>query len=52
MRTTGLAQVAVSAPGYGRGAIGFHWSMVVLVVAVGTLGLLHNSWPRSTHQAP
>lgn len=33
---------------YGSGAIGFHWVMVVLVVVVGVLGLLHDSWPRST----
>jgi cytochrome b561 len=33
---------------YGRGAIVFHWVMFVLVVVVGTLGLLHDSWPRDT----
>jgi len=33
---------------YGKGAIGFHWSMFVLIVVVGTLGLLHDSWPKST----
>ena len=33
---------------YGRIAIGFHWVMALLVVAVGILGLLHDSWPRST----
>jgi cytochrome b561 len=32
-------------PRYGRGAIRFHWSMFVLVVIVGTLGLLHDDWP-------
>lgn len=26
----------------------FHWLMVVLVAAVGVLGLLHDSWPRGT----
>ncbi len=36
------------ASGYGRIAIGFHWVMALLVVAVGILGLLHDSWPRST----
>jgi cytochrome b561 len=33
---------------YGRGAIVFHWVMFVLVVVVGTLGLLHDSWPHAT----
>jgi cytochrome b561 len=34
---------------YGSGAIAFHWIMFVLVVVVGTLGLLHDSWPKQTH---
>lgn len=29
-------------------AIAFHWTMFVLVVVVGVLGLLHDSWPKST----
>jgi cytochrome b561 len=33
---------------YGGGAIGLHWVMVVLVVAVSVLGLLHDSWPHAT----
>ena len=33
---------------YGSGAIAFHWLMFVLVVCVGTLGLLHDSWPKQT----
>ena len=33
---------------YGSGAIAFHWSMFVLVVVVGILGLLHDSWPKTT----
>lgn len=33
---------------YGRGAIALHWVMFVLIVVVGVLGLLHDSWPRST----
>ncbi|HEV2287300.1 MAG TPA: cytochrome b/b6 domain-containing protein [Steroidobacteraceae bacterium] len=33
---------------YDRGAIGFHWSMALLFVVVGVLGLLHDSWPRAT----
>jgi cytochrome b561 len=33
---------------YGAGAIAFHWTMFVLVVAVGTLGLLHDDWPKET----
>jgi cytochrome b561 len=34
--------------GYGAGAIAFHWSMFLLVVGVGVLGLLHDSWPKRT----
>jgi len=34
---------------YGSGAIAFHWTMFALVVVVGTLGLLHDSWPKRTH---
>ena len=26
----------------------FHWSMAVLIVVVGVLGLLHDSWPKQT----
>jgi cytochrome b561 len=33
---------------YRSGAIAFHWSMFGLVVVVGTLGLLHDSWPKAT----
>jgi cytochrome b561 len=33
---------------YGTPAIAFHWISVVLVVAVGVLGLLHDSWPKKT----
>jgi cytochrome b561 len=35
---------------YEFGAIVLHWAMFVLVVIVGTLGLLHDSWPKSTQQ--
>jgi cytochrome b561 len=33
---------------YRSGAIAFHWAMSVLVVIVGVLGLLHDSWPQQT----
>jgi len=33
---------------YGPAAIAFHWTMAVLVVVVGVLGLMHDSWPRAT----
>lgn len=33
---------------YGSGAIAFHWGMFLLVTVVGILGLLHDSWPKST----
>ena len=33
---------------YGSGAMAFHWIMVILIVVVGVLGLLHDSWPKGT----
>ena len=33
---------------YGAGAIAFHWVMFVLVIGVGILGLLHDSWSKAT----
>jgi len=33
---------------YGSTAIGFHWATLVLVVIVGILGLLHDSWSKQT----
>jgi cytochrome b561 len=33
---------------YRLGAIIFHWAMAALVVIVGVLGLLHDSWPKQT----
>jgi cytochrome b561 len=33
---------------YRSGAIAFHWVMFGLVVIVGILGLLHDSWPKQT----
>jgi cytochrome b561 len=33
---------------YRFGAIAFHWATFVLVVIVGVLGLLHDSWPKQT----
>jgi cytochrome b561 len=35
---------------YGSGAIVFHWLMFVLVIGVGVLGLLHDSWPKQTQR--
>ncbi|HEX3948389.1 MAG TPA: cytochrome b/b6 domain-containing protein [Steroidobacteraceae bacterium] len=35
---------------YGLTAIAFHWLMFFLVVCVGILGLLHDSWPKETQQ--
>jgi cytochrome b561 len=35
---------------YGSAAIAFHWLMFALVVGVGILGLLHDSWPKSTQR--
>jgi cytochrome b561 len=33
---------------YAAGAIALHWAMAVLIVVVGVLGLLHDSWPKQT----
>jgi cytochrome b561 len=33
---------------YGTGAVAFHWTMFLLVVVVGVLGLLHDDWPKQT----
>ena len=33
---------------YGGGAMVFHWTTFVLVIIVGILGLLHDSWPKQT----
>jgi cytochrome b561 len=33
---------------YGLVAIRLHWAIFALVVIVGVLGLLHDSWPRAT----
>jgi len=33
---------------YGSAAIAFHWGMFLLVMGVGVLGLLHDSWPKRT----
>jgi cytochrome b561 len=33
---------------YRSGAVAFHWTMFVLVVIVGVLGLLHDSWPKQS----
>lgn len=35
---------------YSSTAIALHWIMSVLVVVVGTLGLLHDSWPKATQK--
>lgn len=42
------ARPAPPAARYGGGAMTFHWVMVVLIVTVGVLGLLHDSWPKGT----
>lgn len=49
--TTDPLETSKPLPGYeryGSGAIAFHWTMFVLVVTVGILGLLHDSWPKQT----
>jgi superoxide oxidase len=44
----GLQQRPTELIRYDRGAMTFHWTMAVLIVVVGVLGLLHDSWPRQT----
>jgi cytochrome b561 len=41
-------QPSLDAGHYGTGAIVFHWSVFLLVVVVGSLGLLHDDWPKQT----
>ena len=50
LRAMKSAQESQTSSRYGSGAIGFHWFMFVLVVVVGTLGLLHDSWPKQTQR--
>ena len=42
----GTAARSVSVADYGAVAMAFHWTMFLLVVVVGVLGLLHDTWPR------
>jgi cytochrome b561 len=44
------AQPLQSGAHYGAVAIAFHWAMFVLVVIVGGLGLMHDSWPKSSQR--
>lgn len=46
--TVGISQPLHATAAYGSGAIAFHWTMFVLVVIVGILGLLHDDWPKET----
>jgi cytochrome b561 len=34
---------------YDRSAITFHWTMAALIAVVGTLGLVHDSFPKQSH---
>ncbi len=42
------AHPSIAPDHYRDAAIAFHWAMFVLVVIVGALGLLHDSWPKQT----
>ena len=49
VNTNPLQSTPAGAPErYGPAAMLFHWSMFVLVVVVGGLGLMHDSWPKET----
>jgi cytochrome b561 len=39
---------AVTVTRYNGASMAFHWTMAVLIVVVGVLGLLHDSWPKQT----
>lgn len=39
---------AAAAERYGPVAIALHWAMFLLVIWVGVLGLLHDTWPKRT----
>jgi cytochrome b561 len=41
-----LPMSSVGAQRYGAWAIAAHWALFVLLVVVGILGLLHDSWPK------
>lgn len=47
-RSLGIVRPLPVGERYRAGAIVFHWAMFGLVVIVGTLGLLHDSWPKKT----
>ena len=47
-REMNSAQDSYTPSRYNGGAIAFHWLMFFLVACVGTLGLLHDSWPKQT----
>jgi cytochrome b561 len=42
---------AVTVTRYHGASMAFHWTMVVLIVVVGVLGLLHDSWPKQTQSS-
>jgi cytochrome b561 len=39
---------AVTVTRYNAASMAFHWTMAVLIVVVGVLGLLHDSWPKQS----
>jgi cytochrome b561 len=45
-----LQQASAKTERYDSGAIVFHWTMFLLLVGVGVLGLLHDSWPKQTQR--
>ena len=47
-RTGGPATSAPPTERYGLGEIAFHWCSAGLLVWVGVLGLMHDSWPKQT----
>ncbi len=47
---TPASHTPTAAARYGGGAMFFHWAIVFLVVIVGGIGLLHDSFPEDTHE--
>ena len=50
MKADSVISTSLEPGRYGSAAIAFHWSMFLLMVCVGVLGLLHDSWPSKPSQ--
>jgi cytochrome b561 len=48
MATPATHRAAIGSTRYSPLAIALHWSIAALIIIVGVLGLLHDSWPKRT----